>query len=143
MSYRIVVGVEGSPQSVEALRWALDEAAVHPGSEVRVVLAWQLPFLSNPAAFNREELQLTYEEFLVKTVSEIVPVPDFPLETLVAMGDTVETLVVAAKGAQLLVLGGRGRSSFAGLMLGSVSQACAARAECPVVVVKKAASESQ
>jgi nucleotide-binding universal stress UspA family protein len=59
------------------------------------------------------------------------------------MGDTVETLVEAAKGAQLLVLGGRGRSSFAGLMLGSVSQACAARAECPVVVVKKAASESQ
>jgi nucleotide-binding universal stress UspA family protein len=143
MTYRIVVGVEGSPQSIEALRWALGEAAVHPESEVRVVLAWQLPFLSNPAAFNREELQLTYEEFLVKTVSEIVPVPDFPLETLVAMGDTVETLVEAAKEAHLLVLGGRGRSSFAGLMLGSVSQACAARAECPVVVVKKAGSESQ
>jgi nucleotide-binding universal stress UspA family protein len=59
------------------------------------------------------------------------------------MGDTVETLVEAAKEAQLLVLGGRGRSSFAGLMLGSVSQACAARADCPVVVVKKAESESQ
>jgi len=143
MTYRIVVGVEGSPQSIEALRWALDEAAAHPKSEVCVVLAWQLPFLSNPAAFNRDELQLTYEEFLVKTVSEISPAPEFPLETLVAMGDTVETLVEAAKGAQLLVLGGRGRSSFAGLMLGSVSQACAARAECPVVVVKKAESRSQ
>jgi nucleotide-binding universal stress UspA family protein len=137
MSYRIVVGVDGSPQSIEALRWSLDEAAVHPGSEVSVVLAWQLPFLSNPAAFYRDELQLTYEEFLIKTVSEIVPVPEFPLETLVALGDTVATLVEAAKGAQLLVLGGRGRSAFAGLMLGSVSQACAARAECPVVVVKK------
>jgi nucleotide-binding universal stress UspA family protein len=137
MSYRIVVGVDGSPQSIEALRWSLDEAAVHPGSEVSVVLAWQLPFLSNPGAFYRDELQLTYEEFLIKTVSEIVPVPEFPLETLVALGDTVATLVEAAKGAQLLVLGGRGRSAFAGLMLGSVSQACAARAECPVVVVKK------
>ena len=137
MSYRIVVGVEGSPQSIEALRWALDEAAVRPQSELSVVLAWQLPFLSNPAAFDRDELQLTYEEFLVKTVSEVVPVPEFPLETLVAMGDTVETLVEAAKGAQLLVLGGRGRSAFAGLTLGSVSQACAARADCPVVVVKK------
>jgi nucleotide-binding universal stress UspA family protein len=143
MSYRIVVGVEGSSQSIEALRWALDEATVHPKAEVCAVLAWQLPFLTNPAAFNREELQLTYEEFLVKTVSEISPAPEFPLETLVAMGDTVETLVEAAKGAQLLVLGGRGRSSFAGLMLGSVSQACAARAECPVVVVKKAEAESQ
>jgi nucleotide-binding universal stress UspA family protein len=136
MSFRIVVGVDGSPQSIEALRWALDEAAVRPESELCVVLAWQLPFLSNPAAFDRDELQLTYEEFLIKTVSEIVPVPDFPLETLVAMGDTVETLIEAARGAQLLVLGSRGRSAFAGLMLGSVSRACAAVAECPVVVVK-------
>ena len=143
MSYRIVVGVEGSPQSIEALRWALDEAAAHPESEVCVVLAWQLPFVSNPVAFNRDELQLTYEEFLVKTVSEVVPVPGFPLETLVAMGDTVDTLVEAAKGAQLLVLGSRGRSSFAGLTLGSVSQACAARADCPVVVVKTASSDSE
>lgn len=143
MSYRIVVGVEESPQSIEALRWALDEAAVRPESELCVVLAWQLPFLSNPAAFNRDELQLTYEEFLIKTVSEIVPVPEVPLETLVAMGDAVETLVEAAKGAQLLVLGRQGRSAFAGLMLGSVSYACAARADCPVVVVKKASSGSE
>jgi nucleotide-binding universal stress UspA family protein len=82
MSYRIVGRVDGSPQSIEALLWALDEAVVRPESELRVVLAWQLPFLSNPAAFDRDELQLTYEEFLIKTVSEIVPVPQFPLETL-------------------------------------------------------------
>ena len=99
MSYRIVGRVDGSPQSIEALLWALDEAVVRPESELRVVLAWQLPFLSNPAAFDRDELQLTYEEFLIKTVSEIVPVPQFPLETLVAMGETVETLVEAAEGA--------------------------------------------
>ena len=139
MSYRIVVGVDGSPQSIEALLWALDEAVVRPESELRVVLAWQLPFLSNPAAFDRDEQQQTHEEFLIKTVSEIVPVPQFPLETLVAMGETVETLVEAAEGA----LAGARRSgaiSFAGLMLGAVSQACAARADCPVVVVKKRGS---
>ena len=114
MSYRIVVGVDGSPQSIEALLWALDEAVVRPESELRVVLAWQLPFLSNPAAFDRDEQQQTHEEFLIKTVSEIVPVPQFPLETLVAMGETVETLVEAAEGAHLLVLGGRGRSALPG-----------------------------
>jgi hypothetical protein len=38
--------------------------------------------LSNPTAFDRDEQQLTHEEFLIKTVSEIVPVPQFPLETL-------------------------------------------------------------
>jgi nucleotide-binding universal stress UspA family protein len=59
-----------------------------------------------------------------------------PLELLVAEGDSAESLVAAAEGAGLLVVGARGRSPFAGLMLGSVSQRCAAKAGCPVVIVK-------
>jgi nucleotide-binding universal stress UspA family protein len=101
------------------------------------VLAWQVPFLSNPAAFDKAELERTYQEFLVKTVSEVAPTPAVPLHTLVAQGDPTESLLDASKGAHLLVLGSRGRSPFAGLMLGSVSQACAAHAACPVVVVKR------
>jgi nucleotide-binding universal stress UspA family protein len=98
---------------------------------------WQVPFLSNPAAYDRAELERTYQEFLIKTVSEIAPSPAVPVETLVAEGDPTESLIEASKHAQLLVLGSRGRSPFAGLMLGSVSQACAAHAACPVVVVKR------
>ena len=141
MSYRIVVGVDGSPHSAAALRWSLEEAAAHAESEVVAVLAWQVPFLSNPAAFEREELQRTYEEFLIKSVSEIVPTPAVPLHTLVAEGDPTEALLEAARASQLLVLGSRGRSPLKGLMLGSVSQACAAGAACPVVVVKVSAVE--
>ena len=63
--------------------------------------------------------------------------PAVPLETLVAEGDPTESLVEASKGANLLVLGIRGRSRFAGLLLGSVSQGAAASAHCPVVLVKR------
>ena len=62
--------------------------------------------------------------------------PPVPLLPLVAEGDTAEALITAAKNTQLLVLGTRGRSPLAGLLLGSVSQTCAA-APCPAVLAKK------
>jgi nucleotide-binding universal stress UspA family protein len=135
-TYRIVVGVDGSPHSNAALRWSVDQAAARGGA-VTAVFAWQLPFLSIPGAFNRDELQEAYRAFLVKTVSEAVPAPPVPLAPVLAEGDPTEALVRAADGADLLVLGIRGRSPAAGLLLGSVSQACAASASCPVVLVKR------
>ena len=59
-----------------------------------------------------------------------------PVRTLVAEGDPAEALIIASQRADLLVLGTRGRSPFAGMVLGSVSQRCAAAALCPVVLVK-------
>jgi nucleotide-binding universal stress UspA family protein len=135
MTYRIVVGVDGSEHSNEALRWALKEAECHSGT-VTAVLSWQVPFLSFPGAFDREELEKVYKNFLIETVSAIAPKPTVPLETLVAEGDPTEAMVEASKGASLLVLGTRGRSAFAGLLLGAVSQGAAATAHCPVVLVK-------
>jgi nucleotide-binding universal stress UspA family protein len=101
------------------------------------VLAWQMPFLSIPGAFDRDELAQTYKEFLLKAVAEIAPAPEVPVRTLVAEGDPIDTPDTDANDADLLVLGTRGRSPFAGLLLGSVSQACAAHAICPVVLVKR------
>jgi nucleotide-binding universal stress UspA family protein len=135
MTYQIVVGVDGSKHSRAALLWALDEAQCHSG-EVTALFAWQVPFLSFPGAFDREELQQASKEFLVATVSEIVPTPPVPLHTIVAEGDPTESLVEASKEADLLVLGIRGRSPFTGLLLGSVSQGAAGAASCPVVLVK-------
>jgi nucleotide-binding universal stress UspA family protein len=136
VTYRIVVGVDGSEHSNAALRWALAEAEAHSGM-VTAVLAWQLPFVSFPGAFDREELEEAYKNFLIETVSAIVPTPAVPLETLVAEGDPTESMVEASKGANLLVMGIRGRSRFTGLLLGAVSQAVAANAHCPVVLVKQ------
>lgn len=137
MTYRIVVGVDGSEHSKAALRWALAEAEAHADSMVTAVLSWQVPFLSFPGAFDREELDKAYKAFLIETVSAIAPKPAVPLETLVAEGDAAESMVEASKDADLLVLGIRGRSPFAGLLLGSVSQGAAATAHCPVVLVKR------
>jgi nucleotide-binding universal stress UspA family protein len=136
VTYRIVVGVDGSEHSNAALKWALADAHRHSGM-VTAVLAWQLPFVSFPGAFDRDELEEAYKKFLIDTVSAIAPTPAVPLETLVAEGDPTESLVEASKDANLLVMGIRGRSRFAGLLLGAVSQAVAANAHCPVVLVKQ------
>ncbi len=135
MTYRIVVGIDGSEHSNAALRWALNEAECHSGM-VTAVLAWQVPFLSFPGAFDRDELENAYKKFLIETVSAVAPKPAVPLEPLVAEGDPTESMVEASKGANLLVLGIHGRSNFAGLLLGGVSQGAAATAHCPVVLVK-------
>jgi nucleotide-binding universal stress UspA family protein len=135
MRYHIVVGVDGSAHSRTALRWSLVEAAVHSGT-VTAVYAWQMPFLSFPGAFRREELEKVSKEFLIETVSAVAPAPEIPLLTVVAEGDATEALIAASKDADLLVLGIRGRSPFKGLLVGSVSQGCAASAPCPVVLIK-------
>ena len=135
MTHHIVVGVDGSSQGNAALRWAFDEAAVHH-SELTAVFAWQLPFLDIPGAFDRQEVEDLAKEFLIKAVAEVEPNPTVPVKLLVAEGDVSESLIHAAEGADLLVLGSRGRGGFKGLRLGSVSQESVAHASCPVVIVR-------
>ena len=136
MTYRIVVGVDGSRHGNAALRWALDEADARRG-EVTAMFSWQVPFLSVPGVFDREELEKAGKDFIIEIVSAVAPTPKVPVRTLVAEGDPAESLITASAGADLLVVGIRGRSPFAGLLLGSVSQRCAAGASCPVVLVKQ------
>jgi nucleotide-binding universal stress UspA family protein len=136
MTYRIVVGLDASEHSKAALQWALDQAELMPSGEVVALFSWQVPFYGMPSGrLEREELEQGAKALLLQTVAEIAPEPPVPLRTLVAEGDPIESLIEASKQANLLVLGSRGRSRF-GLMLGSVSQACSAHADCPVVLVK-------
>ena len=136
MTYKVVVGVDGSPHGDAALRWALRDAGAHQG-QVTAVFVWQVPFSSFPGLYDREALEKAAKEFLIEKVSSIAPAPAVPLLPVVAEGDTAEALITAAQDATLLVLGTRGRSPLTGLLLGSVSQICAAAATCPVVLVKK------
>jgi len=135
MTYKVVVGIDGSADSDAALRWALAEAEAHDG-EVVAVYAWQMPFVSNPAAFDRAELEQDGKDFLVDRVSVVAPKPRVPLTTLVAEGDPAESLVSASRDADLLVIGSRGRSTFLGAYLGGVSLRCVVAARCPVTLVK-------
>jgi nucleotide-binding universal stress UspA family protein len=136
MTYRIVVGVDGSEHGNAALRWALDEALAHE-AEIVAVFAWQMPFIGIPGAFDREEMERMCKRFVEEAVASIVPEPRVPITRMVAEGDVSASLITAAKAADMLVLGSRGRGGFAGLKLGSVSQECAQHAACPVVIIKQ------
>src|SRR5271165_4672624 len=104
--------------------------------QVTAVFAWQVPFSSFPGPFDRAELEQAGKNFLIEKLSAVAPSPKVPLLPLVAEGDPAEALITAAKDADLLVLGTRGRSPLVGFLLGSVSARCAAAAPCPVPLVK-------
>ncbi len=136
MSYQIVVGVDGSESSERALQWAYEERELR-GGELTAVFAWEFPLIGIPGAFDREALEAEALDFLTKEVASVVP--DKALVTLAAaQGDPSASLIAACEriGADLLVIGARGRGGFTGLLLGTVGQQCAAHAPCPVLIVK-------
>jgi nucleotide-binding universal stress UspA family protein len=135
MTYRIVVGVDGSQHGNAALRWAVREAKIHQG-EIVAVFAWQMPFIGMPGAFDRGEVERLCKIFLEEAVAAVLPEAHVPITKLVAEGDVSASLIEASKDADMLVLGSRGRGGFAGLKLGSVSQECVQHAACPVVIIK-------
>lgn len=135
---RIVVGMDGSDSSKQALRWATAEAE-RRGDVVEVVMVWDNPWRDMwlPAAPPGTDPLAHFRVALDTTVSAVVgEKPSVELETTVVEGHAAQVLVERARGAELLVIGSRGRGAFAGAILGSVSFACAAHAPCPVVVVR-------
>jgi nucleotide-binding universal stress UspA family protein len=138
---RIVVGVDGSAESREALRWALAEARLR-NATVRAVHAWRDPYLLTPGYGPPEDFEVgalrnEAEKFLSSTVAEVTgDKRDVDVEEVIAEGPAGSVLVEAAQGADLLVVGSRGHGGFVGLMLGSVSQQCAHHAPCPVLIVR-------
>jgi nucleotide-binding universal stress UspA family protein len=137
---RIVVGVDDSPGGRAALAWALQEAELRQ-AELEVVHVWALPLAEGwntewqaDEAWYRERasefLATVIAEGVTGRVSAVTPTP-VPLECEgPAFG-----LLARAEGADLLVVGSRGRGGFTGLLLGSVSTQCVHHATCPVVVV--------
>ncbi|HLB04800.1 MAG TPA: universal stress protein [Gaiellaceae bacterium] len=136
----IVVGVDGSDESREAFRWALEEARLRK-TTLRAVYAWQDPYAVAPGYGFPEDFDFTAlrtgaEERLSATVAEVAGESDVTIEEVIAEGPAASILVEAAEGADLLVVGSRGHGGFTGLLLGSVSQQCAHHAPCPVVIVR-------
>jgi nucleotide-binding universal stress UspA family protein len=136
---RIVVGVDGSPGSATALRWALDEARLRSAT-LDVVHAWTAPYVYgplgmygytlDPAEFEREAKQV-----VEKLLRDAEVADDGRVRPVVTEGRPAAVLIAAAEGADLLVVGSRGLGGFAGLALGSVSHQCVHHAACPVVVI--------
>lgn len=136
---RIVVGVDGSPSSERALRWAVEHARTSR-SPVLAVLAWQLTTLPAPPAA-REDWSVAplneWEDLARGLLGDTVAhaVGDADVEELVLHRPAAAGLLEMVQPADLLVLGERGRGGFTRLLLGSVSRQCAEHAPCPVVVV--------
>ena len=133
---RIVVGVDGSPESKTALRWAARLAAAI-GATVQAVIAWEFPQTYGwPVAVDGWRPDVDAAKVVQDTIDEVFgPQRPTGLETVVTEGHPSDVLLGAGKDALMLVVGSRGHGGFAGLLLGSVSAACAEHAHCPVLVV--------
>ena len=133
---RIVVGVDGSPSSLDALSWAARQAHL-TRSTLEVVMTWEWPLSYGWAApipddFDPEEDVRRSLESAVASVRAAYP--DLSIDPRVVSGHPAPILVEASKGADLLVVGSRGHGEFVGMLLGSVSEYCATNAHCPVFV---------
>lgn len=106
--------------------------------------AWQSAYFDSPGKgapvpgsvisqeFQASEMRVLAESIALWTAK----LPSVPLVQRVVHGDPVTTLVEASAGAELLVVGSRGRDGFRSLLLGSVSHAMLHHAHCPVTVVR-------
>jgi nucleotide-binding universal stress UspA family protein len=135
---RIVVGVDGSPSSRDALRWAVKQAVLS-GADVEAITTWEHPAsIESSSPIPAEELAKRAAAALADSVREVVGEDDPPVDICqsVACGHAARVLLEAAHGADLLVLGSRGHGGFTGALLGSVGQHCVHHAPCPVVIVR-------
>jgi nucleotide-binding universal stress UspA family protein len=139
---RIVAGLDGSVESLAALRWAVRQAGL-TGGTVDAVIAWELPVPATGygwAPLTRAECA-EFVEIATKTVQEAISKVTGPggnprVHPVVRQGRPAQVLLDASADADLLVVGSRGHGLFADMLLGSVSQHCFAHAKCPVVVMR-------
>jgi nucleotide-binding universal stress UspA family protein len=136
---RIVVGVDGSESSKEALRWAVTQAELTGGS-VEAVAAWHYPSTYGlaPVGFDGvTDFESDAKQVVTQAIAEVSGLgPRVRVEPLVAEGHAATVLLEAARGADLLVVGSRGHGGFTSALIGSVSLYCVLHAHCPVLVVR-------
>ena len=134
---RIVVGVDGSPSSKNALHWARHFAALE-NTSIDAVIAWEYPpeLVSVGGIPPVYDPQVDAEKTLEQTVDDVFG-SERPadLRLIVRPGRPAHVLLQLSDGAKLLVVGSRGRGAMAGALLGSVSARVAGHAPCPVLVV--------
>ncbi|NUK02579.1 universal stress protein [Streptomyces lunaelactis] len=139
MELPLVVGVDGSESSLRAVDWAADEAALHR-APLRLVNAslWE----RYEGAALADDLGKPSERVLAENIVASATdrarrrSPDLNISTDILPEDAVTALLHEGRNASALVIGSHGRSGIAELLLGSVSLAVAARADCTVIVLR-------
>lgn len=139
MELPLVVGVDGSDSSLAAVDWAVDEAARH-GLPLRLVYAslWERYEGLTPSSGLQRPSEQVREEHIIASAAERARRrnPDVKVSADMVPEDAVSALLSEGHTASVLVTGSRGRGGLATLLLGSVGLAVAARAPCPVIVVR-------
>jgi nucleotide-binding universal stress UspA family protein len=139
---RVVVGVDDAPASAAALRWAAAEAVLRR-ARLEIVHTWQAVIPLEPAGMVTPPVNADIEagaraatEELVATTRAAVDAWPDDVAVQVLEGPAGPLLVETAQGASLLVVGNKGHSTIAEVVLGSVSRHATHHAPCPVVVVR-------
>lgn len=121
----VVVGVDGSKSGLVAVHAWTHPVSTGPGD--------MLPLVYDVNGVEAEEQRVLAES----VAGWCDRYPEVPVAHRLVRGPTRTTLIdESARGAPLLVVGARGRDGFAGLLLGSVSQAVLHHAGCPVAVIR-------
>jgi nucleotide-binding universal stress UspA family protein len=138
----IVVGVDGSPNSERALDWAMRQAAaVHAPLTVIAVHEvpksyWgNIPVIGPADEPVLENLRQAAEELTQRAASRLGDAGPVSVKVQAVSGFVVKELVDASQDADLVVLGARGGSAFARVVMGSVSSEVVQHSACPVVIV--------
>jgi nucleotide-binding universal stress UspA family protein len=131
----IVVGVDGSPSSQRAVRWAAQQAKL-TGATLRAVSSWRWPnYITRipPGVDLASDTRRTLDEVLEEALTGS---EDLTITRHVIEGPPGPALLTQAQDASLLVVGAQGRAAFPGMLLGSVAEYCVRQGSCPVVVVR-------
>lgn len=136
MTPAITVGVDGSPESLAAVDWAADEAALH-GAPLRLVHAWLWQPLDVPLVQDPQQQAQSARGLLREAQTRAAGRhPGLRCTTEVVSDTAVAALLREADHADTLVLGSRGHGPLLGFLLGSYGQQVIATASCPVVSVR-------
>lgn len=141
---RVVVGVDGSAESVAALRFAHEDAGRRDVGLLVVAAfespeAWSLSYevpVSNSVEDVREHVLRRTRQVVAETLGVPAQAGLPPVEVIARLGRPAHVLVSASAGSPLLVVGSRGLGGFRRMLLGSVSMQCVQHALCPVTVVR-------
>jgi nucleotide-binding universal stress UspA family protein len=137
----VVVGIDGSAESIAALSWA-GQYAVATGALVRAVRAWYFPIAAGLPPEGKAPQAVTgeIEQRMNADLGEAIAKANVPasvqVDTAIGYGHPAQVLIDQSKTASLLVVGHRGHGGFSGMLTGSVAIHCVSHAACPVVVVR-------
>jgi nucleotide-binding universal stress UspA family protein len=137
--HSIIVGVDGSPGSIAALKWAKSEADLR-GLTLRALHTWEMPILYGPEVglwLSSDKVEEEAAKILAEAVATAFP--DQADRTAViavnVCGGAADQLCKASETAEMVVVGARGHGGFLGLLMGSVATQVVHHAKCPVIVV--------